>query len=301
VSRRRTSHDAVREYVYIDGALYDAAGDEVGRRRRQGTAKGIVRPAASWFSSVVVVGILLSAVGSQAVAYYFPHLLVSVDRRRLVSVQAGYDQAWYGGGWALALEDDPDLSQGPETDGQDPRLWVMEKGGVDIGETRLKVVLRGESALDALITGARVEILARDEPWTTTAAYSESAGAHQTFGLYFDLDEERPLARHYDSETGEPGDAFFAGSFYTLANREIVVFEVIAATSSCYCEWVLEFDVEAGNRKETIVVDDGGEPFKTSAYMYEGYGRSWTWTWWDPPARFEEFEPEVYEEVDWES
>jgi hypothetical protein len=46
-----------------------------------------------------------------------------------------------------------------------------------------------------------------------------------------------------------------------------VTLAVTAATEECYCGWRLEVNLLVEGEQQTLVIDDEGEPFRTSAMV----------------------------------
>jgi hypothetical protein len=245
------------------------------------------KKAASWLASTFLVGIVLSATGSQAIAYFFPEWIDTLIRRGPVQVMSGYDSSWYGDGWSLALDTPLDESVIPPKDATfgDVRAWVLDQGGVDVGETHIKATLTGRRARTVAIIGASAKVLKRETPWTETVVNWDSAGAADVIGLYFNLDDPNPIARVLDIDamynedyTPEP---YFRDSLIELDRGELVVLEIVGHTRSCYCEWVVELELQVDGRVETLELNDQGQPFKTSAWPDGEFRASWRWTWWE--------------------
>jgi hypothetical protein len=99
------------------------------------------------------------------------------------------------------------------------------------------------------------------------AAACRSAGGAQIRAITIDLDAVPPKVRYGD---GRRPAAF------TVAKDETETFDIRASTQRAHYRWLLELDVVAEGRRQTITVSGrGGRPFETTPDVNE----SWEWNY----------------------
>jgi hypothetical protein len=263
------------------------------RRRRAAADQGAAEPAAprprlgrAGKAGLFAVSTIAAAALGWSVNYVLPGTVETLQGEEPIRVVAGYDVDVYSDGWRMALPGALDLRDQPppETHCTDVRRWVAERGGVDIGGSFVKLVVEGRTSKSVVIRNISAKVLERGNPLAGTRVACPSAGANQSIRLYFDLDRPTPVALSED-EQGRPGDPYFRGNFVTLAKGEAVVFDVHAVTRGCACAWRLEIDALVGGSPQTVVVDESGEPFRTTGEAPR-YGAAYDWAWYDAPAQF---------------
>lgn len=154
---------------------------------------------------------------------------------------------------------------GPPPNGSDEQgrySWAKEMDGVDALGTVLRLVIRGRSEAPVTLHGLEVEIVARRPPLAGTLLTYDGQGAGQAV-RYFEigLDEEPPSAAYMDDKASE------AVPFpYRVSQTELEVFDIYAFTLKHYVEWRLRLAYTDDEGDGTIVIDDDGQPFKTSAH-----------------------------------
>jgi hypothetical protein len=161
-----------------------------------------------------------------------------------------------------------DGSPGPECGGF--YAWAKQRGGADLGTTRLQVVVRGTGDGTVVINGMRVVIDTRVAPVGGIAVICPTAGDLSQRKVTIDLDRAAPSA-HYEAADGR---AFG----FTVANGEVESFLVTATTVSHLVSWHLELELVSGGETRTVRVDRGGEPFTTAAAPAGG---GWEWNYQD--------------------
>ncbi|MGW1608333.1 hypothetical protein ACWCQZ_02790 [Streptomyces sp. NPDC002285] len=178
---------------------------------------------------------------------------------------------------------------------------VIARGNV------LVVTVQSPSAAAVVLTGARVEVVARRSPIAGTfEPPAEGCGSFSYRSFVLDLDKPNPLlapARETDV-TGEEGGAEPAGQGQGQGQDHSVTFPfkvsegdpeqfwIRVDTRTCDCDWVLHLDwIDGGERREATV-SDHGEPFRTTSvadspsYSYDSERRQWR-----PDARCEDCAP----------
>jgi hypothetical protein len=65
-----------------------------------------------------------------------------------------------------------------------------------------------------------------------------------------------------------------------------VPFQIVGVTGRSHVEWIIEADLLIDDERETVRIDDRGEPFRTTAGRpLEGYGSIVQWAWYEEPQR----------------
>lgn len=145
------------------------------------------------------------------------------------------------------------------------RPWARSQGGVDAGSTRLVVVVQGRVDAAVLISAMGVNVLSRSSPMRGTSIECPTQGAAQYRAIKINLD--RPVPRAIYSSSGSPFG-------FTLAKGETETFTVVATARRRRYKWDLDLDLDVDGKKQTIHIDDHGEPFETTP------GRpAQTWEW----------------------
>ncbi|MFD6758281.1 helix-turn-helix domain-containing protein [Streptomyces roseolus] len=149
---------------------------------------------------------------------------------------------------------------------QDTRPWARALGGVDGGHMQLQVTVTGRTQEPVVLSRLSVRVVERDRPPGGTA-YSMGDGCGsgitpQTFDV--DLDASRPYVKPV---AGQDGDRIVpAKDFpYKVATGDPQVLNLDVHTEEHAVAWYLELEWSTGDRKGTVRIDDGGEPFRTQA------------------------------------
>ncbi|MFG3349653.1 helix-turn-helix domain-containing protein [Streptomyces sp. NPDC048018] len=162
--------------------------------------------------------------------------------------------------------DQPPGNVPPPPTPQDARGWARALGGIDGGHMQLQLTVTGRTQAPVVLTALHLRVVARDRP-LDRAAYSMGDGCGsgitpQTFDV--DLDAPRPYLRPV---AGMDGDRVVpAKDFpYKVATGDPQVLNLDVHTEEHVASWYLELDWSSGAEHGTVRVDDGGEPFRTSA------------------------------------
>ncbi|MFD8013307.1 helix-turn-helix domain-containing protein [Streptomyces sp. NPDC058955] len=149
---------------------------------------------------------------------------------------------------------------------QDTRPWARALGGVDGGHMQLQVTVTGRTQEPVVLSRLSVRVVERDRP-PERAAYSMGDGCGsgvtpQTFDV--DLDAPRPYVK---AVAGQDGDRVVpAKDFpYKVATGDPQVLNLDVHTEEYAAAWYLELEWSTGDKKGTVRIDDGGQPFRTSA------------------------------------
>ena len=182
---------------------------------------------------------------------------------------------------SLIVTDDPDQIEGPggpvggeylvsmpiEDVGEPPSTgascvgraeWARDLGAADASTSNVRAAVTngGESTLR--ISGVRLVIDDRASPGVGTVLGCPGGGGPSILRtVVVDLDSESLSIVDQDGAT-IPAD-------FTLQSGEVEVFDVVASTESCDCRWHVELTVEIDGQQETLSIDDGGAPFRTTA------------------------------------
>jgi hypothetical protein len=140
--------------------------------------------------------------------------------------------------------------------------WAKEMGGVDALATVLRLVIRGRGEAPVTLHGLEVEIVERRAPLAGTLLTYDGQGAGQAVRFFeIGLDEEPPAVTYVGDDATE--EAPFP---YRVSQSELEVFDLYAFTLQHYVEWRLRLAYTDDEGSETIVIDDHGEPFQTTAH-----------------------------------
>lgn len=140
--------------------------------------------------------------------------------------------------------------------------WAHELGGVDAGESLVRLVVNGTSPSAVVLLGLRVEILDRQPPTEGSHVTVSGGGAAQSVRYFhIDLDQPAPVPEYVGS-SGEDQEAPFP---YRVSQGELEVIDVTAFTGASDVRWQLVLEYSAEGKQDRIVVDDNGDPFQTTA------------------------------------
>ncbi|MFF5938556.1 helix-turn-helix domain-containing protein [Streptomyces sp. NPDC012508] len=182
-------------------------------------------------------------------------------------VSAGISSYNWSGpcGYYYLLDRRPDQVPPPPSP-QESRRWAAPFDGVAAGSMYLELTATGRTDAAVVITGLHVRVVERSEPLARTV-YSMGEGCGggvtpQTFDI--DLDAARPFAKPI---AGMDGDLTVpAKDFpFKVSTSDPQVFNLDVHTEGHDVSWYLELEWSDGERREKIVIDDEGKPFRTSA------------------------------------
>jgi hypothetical protein len=145
-----------------------------------------------------------------------------------------------------------------------------------IGEsTPLRIIVSGNRSSPVVIQDMHVHILKRESPISGSLFYGEPQGEGNTIGLAFNLDAPDPIALRTGKEGLPTDQPYFSRKFVTLQPGEPIVFNILAYTKRCYCEWELVIDTVVAGKSQKLVVRDEGQPFRTTA-LASSYGEAYS-------------------------
>jgi hypothetical protein len=160
--------------------------------------------------------------------------------------------------WSVAFRDDaplvPPLATLAAHSHVESYGTLREHGGVDFGETELRLTLgtHGEGAV--VVRDISVHVVRRDPPFTGRLVGVGASGDTASGALVCDLD------------AGEPADAEqpLLAEAITVQPDEPVAVIVMGTTTSAYCQWRIHIDTEVGDEHRRITIGDRDLPFETT-------------------------------------
>jgi hypothetical protein len=159
----------------------------------------------------------------------------------------------------------PIAEVGPPPNGDDEQgryRWAKEMGGVDALGTALRLVIRGRSEAPVTLHNLKVEVVGRRPPLAGTLLTYSGQGAGQAVRYFeIDLDEQSPTVAYVDRSGAK--EVPFP---YRISQTEQEIFDIYASTLRNYVQWRLHLAYTDEEGSRTFVIDDGGEPFETTAH-----------------------------------
>ncbi len=162
--------------------------------------------------------------------------------------------------------------------------WAHQQGGVDATETLLRISISGSSAAATDLQQLRVRLVHCQPPLkgqlVTYLGLGSGIGAR-----YFsiDLDSAGPVAEYVDAKGRIKREQPFP---LRVTDSDQEIFDVSAGITRHDCQWTLLLDWTAGARHGTTVIDDHGQPFRTtSGGTADGPIDGVTTVTWDPASR----------------
>lgn len=146
------------------------------------------------------------------------------------------------------------------------RGWAKVLGGVDGGTMMLEITVQGTSEQAVVLNALRVRVLSQRAP-LQHSAFSMGEGCGSTIepqSFKVDLDDSRPTlvpVAGMQADGPVPAKNFP----FRVTASDVEVFDIEAHVEGHDVSWVLELDWSSGGRTGTLVVNDGGKPFRTSS------------------------------------
>jgi hypothetical protein len=165
---------------------------------------------------------------------------------------------------------------------QDARTWAATQAAVHGRETNVRITLQGRSSTAVVLEALRVRVVGRTDPvpGNSYAMSSGCGGSITPRHFAVNLDADRPIAHSVaGSNEGDPIPAVRLP--YRVSAEDPEVLMVNARTENCGCAWYLELDWSSAGRTGTLLIDDAGRPFRTSAikglprHGYDTEARAW--------------------------
>jgi hypothetical protein len=141
--------------------------------------------------------------------------------------------------------------------------WAHELGGVDAGETLVRVSISGARPAATQLQQLRAKILRCRPPLHGTLVTYLGLGSGMG-ARYFaiDLDHDSPPAQYVDAKGQIKDDQPFP---LRVTDADQEVFDVSATVTRRDCDWELLLDWTAGSKSGTTVITDHGRPFRTTS------------------------------------
>jgi hypothetical protein len=145
--------------------------------------------------------------------------------------------------------------------------WSRRNGGVDAGQTVIRLVVSTSGNTALAITGFQVHVTSR-QPAPTTGVVAScpgrgAGGPSQVHLIDADLDVSPVTTISYPAGSERP-DPTFA---FTLSPNESQILEVIATTNRCKCEWEATLSASVEGATRHFLITDHGHPFATTARL----------------------------------
>jgi hypothetical protein len=163
----------------------------------------------------------------------------------------------------FVLPDDPDaLPPPPAGDRPEGRYqWAHALGGVDAGESLVRVIVSGTSESPVVLHRLHVKVVSRKPPLEGSLISYLGLGAPMSV-RYFDVDlDADPPSLDYRTADGQTVERFP----FRVAETEDEVLDIYAHTFRSDCEWMLELTYTSDGVTGARNIDDQGMPFRTTA------------------------------------
>lgn len=234
---------------------------------------------------------LFGAIGTFLVAEFLPGVIERIRGEPSVLFSLGFDDTFYSEGFTLVLPASREVDTNT-FDGVDGCTSLREAGrqagAADYFGTFLQLIAEGRTLKDVAIVGIQARIVRRDKRANGALISCESAGAVDVIALGLNLDEPEPVARTINEESGKFEEPWFSqDSAVTLTKGELLPFRITATTKKSYVEWELEIQMIIDGEREEMVLDNEGEPFRTTAPLARptDYERRYEWAWYEQPPK----------------
>ncbi|WP_433221575.1 hypothetical protein ACQP00_21025 [Dactylosporangium sp. CS-047395] len=191
------------------------------------------------------------------------------------------------------------------------RAWARTHGGADPEVTFLKLIVEGRRRSTIRVINVSAVVMDRKEPLSGTllAAGPEGGGALTQIG--FNLDENDPVARTVDEDTGEFGKPYFSATeTKTLDRGEQEVFQITASTHRAFVQWCVEVKLLIDSKIQTHRKCPESGPLRTTAFKWKAgvaikdrtghdidtgaYQSLYTWAFDQYPNRFVRKDPQQF-------
>jgi hypothetical protein len=146
----------------------------------------------------------------------------------------------------------------PPRDCRERRDWAWSLNGADADQSRIALTVTGNRSGEVSFRGMSVEVVERRGLEDGVVAACPVGGAEgEVYGLIVDLD--RKTVRFNDPAGKGPARI-------VLENGKTETFEIVTRIprKPQLIEWRLSLDVVFKERRTPVIVDDGGEPFRTA-------------------------------------
>jgi hypothetical protein len=138
--------------------------------------------------------------------------------------------------------------------------WGKSMGGIDAGSTVLRLVIRGRSDSPVILDNLEVEVADARPPLRGTLVSYLGQGAGEPVRFFeINLDHQPATVKYL--QKGEDTAVFP----YRVSKTDVEVFDIYAYTLRHDVRWRLRLDYTSADKQGTMVFDDQGRPFETTA------------------------------------
>jgi hypothetical protein len=220
--------------------------------------------------SRAVAAVLAGAILGWAVTYFAPGIFSWVKgvsgqspiRVRVDNPQVGYlrNAAYLPPGFVIPRPIN-ELDAPPESYRLEDRYkWAYTRGGVDANTTEYDIVVQGRSASPVIIEGVRVNVLSRRPPVQGVHIRDQGGDLVDVRALSIDLDKDPPELSLQDGYEGKKWNFPLQ-----VSETEIEYIHVFAGTEKYDVEWTVSLDYSANDKRYSMIIDNGGKPFRTTS------------------------------------
>jgi hypothetical protein len=241
---------------------------------------------AKWVLAALGALGITGAIGSQLVGEIWPDVSEKVRGGGPVRISVREDPQGGGDGFSVAARSPAGLDSKLRGARDCDSLFEAAKnaGAVDIHQSIHALLLEGRTHRDAAIVDMRARVRKRERPLGGAHISCQSAGALDAIGIFFNLDEPRPVARELKPGLTAGRPYFASGNVISLTQKELQAFRIVAEVSADYVEWEIEADLVIDGEPETLTINRDGEPFRlTGARQIDDYARYFEWVWYEQP------------------
>ncbi len=160
---------------------------------------------------------------------------------------------------------------------EDDDAWILAKGGVYVGQTETRIVIKGNHVTPVTLVGMRA-ISTCEEPLNGSYLTNPNQGITEIAKVGFDLDRPNPEAASVVvDELGHPvedeeGKIEMRGVFLKeakdvrLEKDEPVTFRVYAQVTRFYCTYVIRIETLSNGEISQTTIDNNGQPFRLTGH-----------------------------------
>ena len=180
-----------------------------------------------------------------------------------VSVEANLDayRSQAGPHFLFPVSSPNELTDPPSDTEESGKFWEWSRknGGMDLyfSEFRLAVTAR---TVPVIVQGIDVEIVGMFAPMTGVSVTRPVGGQMSIQGLYVDI-EKRSVGAVVNPEDGVTVGKEQDDFAFSVAPGQTELFSIVGM--SCHCSWRLELNLLVDGKKNSVQLDDMGQPFVT--------------------------------------
>ncbi|SEG88454.1 Transcriptional regulator, contains XRE-family HTH domain [Actinacidiphila yanglinensis] len=156
------------------------------------------------------------------------------------------------------LVNNPPARVGPPASEDEATHWAAVYGAVSSGEQDVALTIQGTGSDTVVLEALHVSVESKDAPlaWNDYSMGVGCGGGVGTKSFDVDLDKGSPTAVAKNGQRDFP---------YKVSESDPEVFYVIAHTAAHDVRWQLSLDWTSGDRHGTVLINDEGTTFRTSA------------------------------------